>query len=69
MNLDKNIREKMINRLVDDDIQTIRYSIAYNNVDYLNNILRNGIGYEKMTDKGIVEEFFNRSWEDKNETV
>lgn len=69
MNLDKQIRQKMINRLVDDDIQTIRYSIGYNNVDYLNNILRNGIGYEKMTDKGIVEEFFNRSWEDKNETV
>ena len=69
MNLDKKVREKMINRLVEDDIQTIRDSIGYNDVSYLDSILRNGIGYDKMTDKGIVEEFFNRSWEDKNETV
>jgi hypothetical protein len=61
MNLDKKIRQKMIDRLIEDDIQTVRDSIADNDVEYLDAILRGGIGYNNMTDKGIVEEFFNRS--------
>ena len=69
MNLNIEVRQKMINRLVQDDIQTIRQCMENDDIEYLDTVLRNGIGYDKMTDKGIVEEFFSRTWEDKHETV
>jgi hypothetical protein len=56
-------RKAMIERLVDDDIQTIRDAMQNRDVEYLDFILRDGIGYNKMSDDGLIEEFNNRTWE------
>ena len=56
-------RKAMIERLVDDDIQTIRDAMQNRDVEYLDFILRDGIGYNKMSDDGLIEEFNNRKWE------
>ena len=56
-------RKAMIERLVDDDIQTIIDAMQKNDVEYLDYILRDGIGYNKMSDDGLIEEFNNRTWE------
>lgn len=56
-------REEMIDRLVDDDIDTILSSPQ--SADYLVHILRNGIGYERQTDIEIETEFNSRSWENE----
>jgi hypothetical protein len=56
-------RQAMIERLVEDDIQVIKYAMLENDVEYLNFILRDGIGFNKMTDEGLIEEFNNRTWE------
>ena len=56
-------RQGMIERLVEDDIQVIKDAMLENDVEYLNFILRDGIGFNKMTDKGIIEEFNQRTWE------
>jgi hypothetical protein len=58
-------RDLMIERLVEDDIQVIKNAIQNNDVEYLNFILRDGMGFNKMTDKSIIEEFNNRTWEIK----
>jgi hypothetical protein len=34
-----------------------------NDVEYLDFILRDGIGYNKMSDDGLIQEFDNRIWE------
>jgi hypothetical protein len=56
-------RKAMIERLVEDDIQVIKDAIQNNDVEYLNFILREGVGFNKMSDKGLIEEFNNRTWE------
>ena len=56
-------RKAMIERLVEDDIQTIRDAMQNRDVEYLDFILRDGIGYNKMSDDGLIEEFNNRTWE------
>ena len=55
----------MIDRLVEDDIQVIKDAMQTKKVDveYLDFILRDGIGYNKMSDDGLIEEFNNREWE------
>ena len=56
-------RKAMIERLVDDDIQTIIDAMQNRDVEYLDFILKDGIGYNKMSDDGLIEEFNNRTWE------
>jgi hypothetical protein len=56
-------RQAMIERLVQDDIQVIKDAMQEKDVEYLDFILRDGIGYNKMTDESLIEEFNNRTWE------
>jgi hypothetical protein len=56
-------RESMINRLVEDDIVTIKEAMQNNDIEYLDYILRSGVAYNKMTDEELLAEFENRSWE------
>ena len=56
-------RKAMIDRLVDDDIQTIRDAMQNRDVEYLDFILRDGIGYNKMSDDELIQAFDNREWE------
>jgi hypothetical protein len=56
-------REDMINRLIDDDVETILGSNP--SMDYLIDILRRGTGYELQLDEEIVQEFHSRTWEDE----
>ena len=56
-------RKAMIERLVDDDIQTIIDAMQNRDVEYLDFILRDGVGYNKMSDDELVQEFNNRTWE------
>ena len=56
-------RKAMIERLVDDDIQTIIDAMQNRDVEYLDYILRDGVGYNKMSDDELVQEFNNRTWE------
>jgi len=61
-------RQVMIDRLVEDDIETIRQAMQHDDVEYLDYILRFGIAYDKMSDEALVTEFENRSWEIEDET-
>jgi len=56
-------REAMVKRLVEDDIEVIRDAMQKNDVEYLEFILLDGVGYNKMSDDGLIEEFNNRTWE------
>jgi hypothetical protein len=56
-------RDEMINRLIDDDIETILGSNP--SMDYLIDILRRGTGYELQLDQEIVQEYHSRTWEDE----
>ena len=56
-------RQAMIERLVEDDIQVIKDAMQENDVEYLNFIWRDGIGFNQMTDESLIEEFNNRTWE------
>ena len=58
-------REEMINRLVEDDIETIREAMKNNDVEYLDYSLRFGIAYDKMSDEELFTEFENRTWENE----
>lgn len=55
--------QEMIERLIDDDIETILNSGAC--ADYLANILRTGKGYELQTEEQIKQEFNSRTWENE----
>lgn len=57
-------RESMIDRLVADDIATIRQGLNEGDAEYLYNILMNGIGYDKQTLREIIDEYNSRTWED-----
>jgi ABC-type proline/glycine betaine transport system ATPase subunit len=56
-------RDEMINRLIDDDVETILGSNQ--SIDYLVSILRRGTGYELQLDQEIVQEYHSRTWEDE----
>jgi hypothetical protein len=56
-------RDEMINRLIDDDIETILGSNP--SIDYLIDILKRGTGYELQLDQEIVQEYHSRTWEDE----
>jgi hypothetical protein len=56
-------RKAMIKRLVEDDIEGIRDAMRSNDIDYLEYILLDGVGYNKMSDDGLIEQFNNRTWE------
>ena len=58
-------REELINRLVEDDIETIREAMKNNDVEYLDYSLRFGIAYDKMSDEELFAEFENRTWENE----
>ena len=58
-------RKAMIERLVEDDIQVIKDAMQTKRVDveYLDFILRDGVGYNKMSDDELIQAFDNREWE------
>jgi hypothetical protein len=56
-------REAMIERLIKDDIQVIKDALLNKDYEYLDFILRDGVGYNKMSDESIKEEFNQRTWE------
>lgn len=56
-------RQAMIERLVEDDIQTIKDAMQNRDIEYLDFILKDGVGYNKMSDESLIEEFENRTWE------
>ena len=58
-------RQAMIERLVEDDIQTIKDAMQNRDIEYLDFILRDGVGYNKMSDESLIEEFNNRTWENE----
>ena len=56
-------RETMIDQLVEDDIETVRQTMQHNDVEYLDYILRFGIGYDKMSNEELFAQFENRAWD------
>ena len=56
-------RQAMIDRLVEDDIQVIQDAMQNRDIEYLDFILRDGVGYNRMSDESLIEEFDNRTWE------
>ena len=56
-------RNSMVDRLVADDIATIKQGLTEGDAEYLYNILVNGIGYDKQTLREIVDEYNSRTWE------
>jgi putative AlgH/UPF0301 family transcriptional regulator len=57
------ILEEMIEKLIDDDIATIKLAMYQNDYEYLFNILRDGMGYSNWLPTQIVKEFNSRTWE------
>jgi len=58
-------RETMIDRLVADDIATIKQGLNEGDAEYLYNILLYGIGYDKQTLREIIDEYNSRTWENE----
>ena len=56
-------RSSMIDRLIADDITTIKAGLEEGDSEYLYNILMNGIGYDKQTLREIIDEYNSRTWE------
>jgi hypothetical protein len=56
--------EEMIQKLVDDDILTIKSAMYNNDYEYLYHILADGIGYNNMTSVQIEIEYEERTWEE-----
>jgi hypothetical protein len=57
------ILEEMIEKLIDDDIATIKLAMYQNDYEYLSNILADGMGYSNWLPTQIVKEFNSRTWE------
>ena len=55
----------MIDRLIGDDIATIKAGFEQNDVEYLYFILLSGKGYDNMTLREIIDEYASRTWEDE----
>lgn len=58
-------KQKMIDQLVNDDIQTIRKAMQENDVEYLDYILRESMGYNTMSNDDLIEELNDRTWENE----
>jgi len=58
-------RHSMVDRLIEDDIATIKQAFEENDTEYLYNILLLGIGYDKQTLREIIDEYNARTWEDE----
>jgi len=56
-------RHSMIERLICDDIATIKAGLEQGDAEYLYNILMDGIGYDKQTLREIIDEYNSRTWE------
>ena len=54
---------EMIERLIADDILTIKSALMNNDTAYLYDILADGIGYNCMTSAQIEIEYNDRTWE------
>ena len=59
--------EEMIEKLVEDDILTIKSAMMHGDTEYLYRILADGIGYNNMTSVQIEIEYDDRNWESKND--
>ena len=57
-------RHSMVDRLIADDIATIKQGIEQGDAEYLYDILMNGIGYDKQTLRDIIDEYNSRTWEE-----
>ena len=57
-------RHSMVDRLIADDIATIKQAFEENDTEYLYNILLLGIGYDKQTLREIIDEYNARTWEE-----
>jgi len=53
----------MIDKLIDDDIATIKSGMANNDFKYLSNCLLYGTGYSSWTDEELRQEYNDRTWE------
>ena len=56
--------EQMIEKLIADDILTIKSAMYNNDYEYLYHILGDGMGYNSWTDKQIEIEYNDRTWEE-----
>jgi hypothetical protein len=59
------LREEMIDRLIADDIATIKSGLENNDAEYLYFILLSGKGYDNMTLRELIDEYNSRTWEDE----
>ena len=57
-------RHSMVDRLIEDDIATIKQGFEEGDTEYLENILLYGIGYDKQTLREIIDEYNARTWEE-----
>jgi putative AlgH/UPF0301 family transcriptional regulator len=55
--------EQMIEKLIEDDILTIKSAMSNRDYEYLYHILADGIGYNSWTDEQVKAEYEERSWE------
>ena len=58
-------RHSMVDRLIADDIATIKQGLAEGDAEYLYNILLYGNGYDQQTLREIIDEYNSRTWEDE----
>ena len=56
-------RHSMVERLIADDITTIKLGLEQGDAEYLYDILMSGIGYDKQTLREIIDEYNSRTWE------
>jgi hypothetical protein len=54
----------MVERLIADDIATIKQGMDTGDAEYLYDILLNGVGYDKQTLREIIDEYNARTWEE-----
>ena len=57
-------RHSMVDRLIADDITTIKQNLMEGDAEYLYNILLHGIGYDKQTLREVIDEYNTRTWEE-----
>jgi hypothetical protein len=54
-------RDKAVDELINNDINTIQDTSAYNDYSYLDSLLRCGFrGYESMTEEELMQELTER---------
>ena len=59
------LKEEMIDRLIGDDIATIKAGFEQNDAEYLYFILLGGKGYDNMTLRENIDEYSSRTWEEE----